>query len=467
MKKPLGAAALLGLLALGPALADFSVYKQDGPFLVPIRADRIALEQEDLQVKMDVDQSRIDASFVLRNDGPAQKVQVGFPQVVLPGTTGWGSHLKPFQRYGVWNASLEVDGQPRPFRESLGAWSGADPGFVSYRTPEGKTIKLPIDLGSSNLQIDGKRTKLKWLSWELGLEPHQRLGVRVGYNLENQGYHSTIGLEYLLKTGGLWSGGRIGHLTMGVALGSNITLETLQGKPLAIAGGSLVKAEDGSRVFYRQYEVTEVQPKGWSVEDRSLRWDLSRFKPENLVVRARGLPPIYASSVLQDALEYGPQNVLDGDIATAWVGAHPTGDTVFVPICRRRELLSEVYVPPVLEGVRIFAGYGKSEDLFQANNRPRTITVLGTKFQLEDKFGYQELTLPAGQQIKYYETQLPVQIVDVYPGSRYDDTCISEIEPIFKSPRNAREPGKPALRSVATAGPGPASRPARTPARRP
>ena len=182
---------------------------------------------------------------------------------------------------------------------------------------------------------------------------------------------------------------------------------------------------------------------------------------------------------------YAPKSTTDGNPATAWVeGAKGSG------------IGAEIIIPRLLDlnrPVELWAGYGKSETLFYANNRPKKVLVSVLKakgwgdwfeahdatgcsggygaFQvaashtvlLKDFNGYQELKLPhfviemyrdfpevyyrmdgtdrhfyeervkaGGEPIKEafwdYAYFLKLEILEVYKGTKYDDTCISEIK---------------------------------------
>ncbi|HAA14396.1 MAG TPA: hypothetical protein DCE41_23030 [Cytophagales bacterium] len=149
---------------------------------------------------------------------------------------------------------------------------------------------------------------------------------------------------------------------------------------------------------------------------------------------------------------YSAGNLQDGDPATAWVeGKDGQG-------------LGEVIIIPCLDlsqPVEIWSGYGKSKNLFQFNSRPKEIeiAILDTNSQimytqygneylnlkvvkkgrqtLEDLNGYQSLYLPTLTD-EYYTDEnitgrfLAIKILSVYPGSKWEDTCISEVRNVEK-----------------------------------
>ena len=148
---------------------------------------------------------------------------------------------------------------------------------------------------------------------------------------------------------------------------------------------------------------------------------------------------------------YSVGKISDGDPKTAWVeGVKGPG-------------IGEVLVVPCLDlkkPVKIWAGYGKSNAIFKANNRPsvlRLVIVRAEKYgapqegyiyenlkviaegkvTLEDKNDYQSLQIPDYTPESYFSQRfnenteymyfLGIEILDIYKGSKYDDTCISEI----------------------------------------
>lgn len=144
---------------------------------------------------------------------------------------------------------------------------------------------------------------------------------------------------------------------------------------------------------------------------------------------------------------YSAKNVQDGDSKTAWVEgvAGPgIGEIVVAHINTARP--SEIWT-----------GFGASEKLHQANAVPRKVIVYvlessgcacgqqcGDVYSgirvlakgeadLKNKNGYQQLPLPKHDLKPWKEGDPPsasfvaIEILSVYPGSKYQDTCISEI----------------------------------------
>ena len=186
-----------------------------------------------------------------------------------------------------------------------------------------------------------------------------------------------------------------------------------------------------------------------------------------------------------ETCSYAPTMLVDGDRLTGWAEGDE-GDGIGV----------EVVVPSFLDltaPVRIWAGYGKSAEIFAANGRPKRVrvtvlrlramedpdshdatgcsahtyvepvVVAGHEVDLRDFNGYQELPIPdfriehyleypkewllmdgtervlyqegvdAGDATPYerepteYPYLLGLTLLEVYPGTKYPDTFISEV----------------------------------------
>jgi len=174
--------------------------------------------------------------------------------------------------------------------------------------------------------------------------------------------------------------------------------------------------------------------------------------------RAEGKPPKVRREAIEDPsiddgeslfayvgwlCMYSAYSAMDGNPKTAWVegvAGDGIGEVVIVKVNTRRP-------------VRIWAGYGKSETTFKNNNRPKKVRVYvlegrhdwGGSTELADLFtdirvvgkhevilkdlnGYQPLNLPKHTiSNKKAITFVAVEILSVYSGTKYKDTCISEI----------------------------------------
>lgn len=123
---------------------------------------------------------------------------------------------------------------------------------------------------------------------------------------------------------------------------------------------------------------------------------------------------------------YMPDNLFDGDPATAWcegVRGDGKGESVTVTIQGGGPF----------RRVIVRNGYGKSEAAFYDNSRPRTVEIAtdtGVLFQevLPDNPSDYYLMLPGPAAYG----QVRMTILDVYPSRKYADTCIGDIIPDFE-----------------------------------
>ncbi|WBW96508.1 NADase-type glycan-binding domain-containing protein [Oceanirhabdus sp. W0125-5] len=131
---------------------------------------------------------------------------------------------------------------------------------------------------------------------------------------------------------------------------------------------------------------------------------------------------IYASSVLTEGgYDYNPYLVDDGAFDTAWVeGTAEDGIGEWIAF----ESDKEIFV----SGIDIRNGYGKSSELFKKNNRVKKMEVQLSDgsiytFDLKDDDWYQSFEF--GRKIK--TDNIKITILEVYEGTVYRDTCITEI----------------------------------------
>jgi hypothetical protein len=434
----------------GDASADIAVCKQLGPHIIPIESKNIAIEEEHLEVTMHDRWSRIRARFIMKNNGELQDLKVGLPQVVLCGE-GPDFHYSlfhPGKREGLWDISVTVDGKSMPYKISRGM-RATDSNYQEktvFRTEQGTLIEIPGELGVDQYLDEKYGTAvLNWLSWGLQFQPGQKKEISVAYSMENC-THGSIMLIYMLKTARLWQNGKIKELTIKADFGEGFGTTLLRKVKPSIAGGFLRESPLRDHLtYYCQYEVRYASPGGYRINGRNLTWSLSDFEPENLSIGADTVVPILCSSVLDNKTENGPQMATDGRLDTAWIPSRPTGESIIIPVCPRDEFFGPIDYEKrtsrssTLKGLRIFSGCGRNSGFFAARNRPKTIEILGTTFELKDICAWQYIELPGAllDQIhadiyRWGRKMIPIKIIDVYRGSRYDATYLTEAEPVFE-----------------------------------
>lgn len=167
---------------------------------------------------------------------------------------------------------------------------------------------------------------------------------------------------------------------------------------------------------------SQVENKGTSQES-SLQSDSSETEPEEGSPNYVNFSAVSASSELSSStFSYKVGNVQDWDQSTAWVeGKDGDGIGEWVKL--------ETGETVTITGIEILNGYHKTEELFFANNRAKKVLIEfsdGTKIEkvLTDGY-YQNNQVNIGKKVT---TQyIKVTILEVYKGSKYSDTCITEI----------------------------------------
>ena len=137
---------------------------------------------------------------------------------------------------------------------------------------------------------------------------------------------------------------------------------------------------------------------------------------------------VRASSYLSETfqgkkLNHYPERAFDSRMETAWVeGAK--GDGTGEQISLRSDTGRAV------SGIELVNGYAKSKETYYNNNRVKKILVElsdGSSFTGELVDNSQELqAVDFGREVK--TSSLTITLLEVYPGDKYKDTCISEIK---------------------------------------
>lgn len=119
---------------------------------------------------------------------------------------------------------------------------------------------------------------------------------------------------------------------------------------------------------------------------------------------------------------YDATNLIDDNISSCWCeGANGNGIGESVRFSSSQD--------QTVKGFMVWNGYQESDYLYDINTRPRTIAVYADDEYIGD-FELKDSGL-CSQKIALEEPiitkSLTIKITDVYPGSKYEDCCISEI----------------------------------------
>lgn len=153
---------------------------------------------------------------------------------------------------------------------------------------------------------------------------------------------------------------------------------------------------------------------------------------------------IVASSVL--GATYQGSNLFDGKTETAWVeGAKGNGIGEWIKIKLDAKKVSPSSTPFSVFEVGIIPGYAKSKKTWEENNRLKTALLIvhspPISYPKEFEWVVYRLRLKDENKLQYFtlpddmlETNsnpmtktIWLKIEDVYKGTKFDDTCISEV----------------------------------------
>lgn len=185
------ALGLAMVLAVGvgvlPLCANDTVVGSVGGKWQPLNSEHIRMVSETIKARLDRDRAHVTCEFLLENEGPAQKVKVGFPQEL--GTA-------PLHGFRCWVDRAEVQVESRVAKAS------------KERIREKAVLGNPYE---------------GWHWWWMSFEPGQVR--RVSHTYEAEYTEDTMGgraFSYIVRTGATWKGS-IGKALIEVDLGPIVT----------------------------------------------------------------------------------------------------------------------------------------------------------------------------------------------------------------------------------------------------
>lgn len=156
----------------------------------------------------------------------------------------------------------------------------------------------------------------------------------------------------------------------------------------------------------------------------ALKMIYSKVVDKSSKINAVLLSNIYAvktsSAKLEENRLYSAYNLIDGDPKTAWV---PTGNKSGIG-----EWVEFSFGEPMqINSLSLVNGYAKSEASFSGNNRIKTAML-----QFDDgkssKVSLKDSSKPQIISVRKKTRTIRLTIFEVYKGTKYDDTCLSDVE---------------------------------------
>lgn len=161
------------------------------------------------------------------------------------------------------------------------------------------------------------------------------------------------------------------------------------------------------------------------IEVNNEKHKISKSDIENIDVKKLSSNNVKATSTLksENGISYKANLVFDSNLSTAWVEGK-YGDGI-------NESLDIIFDNPIIiKDLKLINGYSKNADIYYKNNRVKKIKV---EFSNGEKI-YQELEdgLSSFQRIDIKDSiiskSIKITILEVFKGTKYSDTAISEID---------------------------------------
>jgi hypothetical protein len=396
---------LITLLITNPIFSDSAPMQvAQGGTVRPFNSPDIVLRDELIDMQLFKNYCLVNVGYTFVNTGPEQTIIMGFPNF----PTQEGDGVLPIESFQAFENQQKLP----TFRQQ-----------DSSNKPEG--------------------LRKNYECFRVSFKPGEIKKITNSYRQEYQDHYkaSYHTVNYILSTGSLWKG-LIASVKVNV---------TLNGFPPPELLGRIVyldKRQSYGAISSEKWPGFEIKPGQWLINGNRYSTQFINIEPDFNV--SISLPDflvseIKAGSELKSADQrYAPWNVYDNNSATAWVegvSGPGIGQTLSFDLNPWYHDTSSGYL---VEQIGIINGYAKNQELFQANNRVKRLRIASVAlfdyygvsangsaatdrttldFLLADTMEMQYIKFPK----PLFMSELTLTILEVYPGAKYDDTCISEV----------------------------------------
>lgn len=398
--------------------------------LVPLQKEKIFLNSERLDLRIKEDDVFVKVEYILHNEGPEDVVMFGFPvDLVAPESAG------------------TPNGYEYVLSQSLNNFVVADNGA---ELPVTKTIDEKLSRAERPPGIDPDRVIIrKWSMVPITFKKDEKKRLTVSYQARCmardegfEGYtfwkYSPRTFFYTFRPAATWGDKRVKNLV--INLDASWLIKHDLPVPQVSLKGSLDDSGRGTWTFSDQ-DLSDFADMTihYNVSDFFRHRDITKnLLPHDCVKK------LTASSTLraQGPHSFDVRMLRDNDRATAWVeGGKGGGEGETLTFQPRNAYVTEIGIQN---------GYTESEDLYYANSRVKRLRV-AVEFEESDDpevrpqlFDVEFPDRPYREQkVKYpYSSadwilehpqasgiikSVTLTILEVYPGTRFSDTAISEL----------------------------------------
>ncbi len=399
---------------------DGSVFYKTGDIVLMKYAD-IKLIKENLKIKLDGDYSLVTVNYILENKSSYKKgITYGFP-IELLANSHWGEEGEDF----LIDIKFSMNENALPLKSQTD---------LSEFKSEVKDFK--------ENEVSVKR---RWYVVEFSIEKEEIIQLAVSYKVKNSFIDWATSKSFFenyderkfiydFTPAHKWGNGSVESMNIEVDASKIIA----HGGKVNVKGLSLSKNKGIYNLTKNNFDLKNALPLYISYENKSEKFSEYVLKHK---IPEKHIKKVKVSSKLKG--DYGKENLFDTNFNTAWAeGKKGAG------IGEKIEIEFDNYN---LAAICLINGYSKNAEVFKKNNRLKKIKVkidyvdyydkektkvINKEFTFEDK-KYEQINsrnfyhLSAiigdyGEAI-FKMRKITITILEVYRGTTYNDTCISEL----------------------------------------
>ena len=397
----------------------------------PFGTEQVEMQNETLTVLLYRDHAKVTVEYVLKNTGEAVELKAGFPCLAAEPS---GTDYVEIEEY-----KITADGKSVPYNKEkgeLGNWKT----LFTKEFLENYNESDEEDTASAEGSSDCPGCRIWWLTSKVRLEKGETKHVTVQYESlyefseggpSDDDYHNSDYFRYLLSTAAAWKGPiQNGEVTIKAVTVDPDQIIIRPSWRFTRTGADFVwrfsnlkpTLEDNIEVSLNNKFYTLFNYEGESRGDSS--W--YSFEGNKYYFDFHG----YMAKASSEKPDYPVTAISDFDQKTTWVAGKNGGINESIELTLNS--------PAHVDQIGIIPGYAKSKELYFVNNRIREFTIA------VNHGAPQTVTLPdeyisfSPYSMKGYELvnltpymgdarTITLTVKKVYPGSRYNDTCVSEI----------------------------------------
>lgn len=288
-----------------------------------------------------------------------------------------------------------------------------------FKVLDGAGNERPVEFVDSLTAVTPGRN---WYIHEEEFAPGEEKVVQNKYWINNSAYKTGSWFDYTLETGATWKD-TIGELGIVVHLEDGITLEDV--RSVSPAGFMFDLDKNEILWHFTYFEPTEDDNINVGFESDFVYFgcygefdgvELDEWDHEYLLEWG-------SSFLVEPGYAYAPCLAFDKVSATSWVEG-VSGDGI------GESITMWLNDEKTYSSVGVFNGFRESQELWEKNSRVKSLLISGRgvpdqKIELEDTYDLQIIQLETPL---VGVSELSISIAEVYPGTTFEDTALSEIE---------------------------------------